>query len=102
MIVFQERKAHSCLGGSLVGKMLNDMECGRQQKPKIRSLWQESQVLSGEDNSRSLEDRGLGRVLSFLFGDVQEKPVTPHSSGVLALFCLLPEQGFKAVLGNSR
>lgn len=47
-------------------------------RSQIRSLWQESQVLSGEDNSRSLEDRGLGRVLLFLFGDVQEKPVT-HS-----------------------
>lgn len=35
-------------------------------------------MLSGEGNSRSLEDRGLGRVLLFLFGDVQEKPVT-HS-----------------------
>lgn len=35
-------------------------------------------MLSGEDNSRSLEDRGLWRVLLFLFGDVQEKPVT-HS-----------------------
>lgn len=78
MIVIQERKAHSCLGGSLVGQMLNNMECGRQQKPKVGSLWQESQVLSGEDNSRSLEDGGLGRVLLLLSGDVQEKPVT-HS-----------------------